>query len=375
MSDLATTLALIKKSESDIFQGIDYRLNKQLEALVQQEQELIYGPSGPQGEPGKRGERGIRGDSIQGERGVPGIQGESIIGPQGELGETGLQGESGESITGPQGITGEDGKQGIQGERGFRGSRGEPGELGETGLQGDLGESIIGPQGIQGKQGKQGIPGESITGPQGTRGSRGSQGEIGVGVEGKRGKLGLRGAIGEQGKTGKAGKAGKKGIAGKDAEIEDIVEDFSDRFNKMQRDFQIRINDAITRMAGTGGAGTSGGGSVNILDNDDVVFTYPQDVSNNSVLVFDTSINKFVTLPLNGLVDAILAATKYTKLIDKVGDLTYIGEADPGTAESAATWRIARIDEALDPDLQITWADGTADFIKVWDDRATYTYS
>ena len=59
----------------------------------------------------------------------------------------------------------------------------------------------------------------------------------------------------------------------------------------------------------------------------------------------------------------------------EAGDLTYIGEADPGTAESASTWRIARIDEALDPDLQITWADGTADFIKVWDDRAGYAYS
>ena len=175
------------------------------------------------------------------------------------------------------------------------------------------------------------------------------------------------------------GVRGEPGRDGSDLDLGPVFDDMKEKFLTMQNNMQIQINNALSRMSvaaayGASG-GSAGGGSVNILQQDDVVFARPQDVANNSVLVFDQSLNKFNTVSLNSLVDAILAATKYTKLIDKAGDLTYIGEADPGTAESSATWRIARVDETLDPDLQITWADGTADFIKVWDDRATYTYS
>ena len=65
---------------------------------------------------------------------------------------------------------------------------------------------------------------------------------------------------------------------------------------------------------------------------------------------------------------------QYDRLVDVEGDYTYVGEALPGTAQSTAEWRIKRIHESGE-DINIIWADGTAEFEKAWDDRATYTYS
>ncbi len=63
----------------------------------------------------------------------------------------------------------------------------------------------------------------------------------------------------------------------------------------------------------------------------------------------------------------------YDKLIDTVGTVKYIGEAEPGTTQSDSTWRIKRVDLTTD-DIEIVWADGTAEFTKTWDDRLSYDY-
>jgi hypothetical protein len=63
------------------------------------------------------------------------------------------------------------------------------------------------------------------------------------------------------------------------------------------------------------------------------------------------------------------------RLDEAAASLTYIGEALPGTATSASTWRIKRMDESASPDLEILWADGDANFDNVWDDRAILSYS
>lgn len=57
---------------------------------------------------------------------------------------------------------------------------------------------------------------------------------------------------------------------------------------------------------------------------------------------------------------------------DDTGTYTYIGEAAPGSATSAAVWRIQRITNA---DSTIEWADGDGDFNNVWDNRASLSYS
>lgn len=66
---------------------------------------------------------------------------------------------------------------------------------------------------------------------------------------------------------------------------------------------------------------------------------------------------------------------EFAKRIDAVSDtLLYKGEATPGTAETAAAWRIRRIELSADGDMVETFADGSADFSFVWADHAALTY-
>lgn len=66
----------------------------------------------------------------------------------------------------------------------------------------------------------------------------------------------------------------------------------------------------------------------------------------------------------------------YTKRTDFISDsVFYQGEALPGSAESAAAWRIKRVTLGVDGDVTEVWAGGTAAFDKVWDDRAALSYS
>jgi len=66
----------------------------------------------------------------------------------------------------------------------------------------------------------------------------------------------------------------------------------------------------------------------------------------------------------------------YSERTDFVGDDTiYRGDAQPGSSESAALWRIKRLDIGVDGDVKTTWANGSADFIHAWSDRASYIYS
>lgn len=64
-------------------------------------------------------------------------------------------------------------------------------------------------------------------------------------------------------------------------------------------------------------------------------------------------------------------------LVDYDGgaNIVYIGRAQPGKAKSDAAWQIRKFTYS-GSDLIITqFADGDNDYIKVWDNRATYTYS
>jgi hypothetical protein len=54
-------------------------------------------------------------------------------------------------------------------------------------------------------------------------------------------------------------------------------------------------------------------------------------------------------------------------------DTVYIGKASIGTATSAASWQIVKLDVASG--MIKTWADGDALFNNVWDNRASLTYN
>lgn len=54
--------------------------------------------------------------------------------------------------------------------------------------------------------------------------------------------------------------------------------------------------------------------------------------------------------------------------------VTYVGEASLGASESAAMWRIKKL-ETIGTVFKITWADGNQSFDNVWIDRASLSYS
>lgn len=358
---IATSIAYTKKQFDKLRRDIDeVKQSKSTEIIVEYVQ-------GPKGEMGPRGFSGQKGDL--GEQGVNGIQG-----PQGERGDKGEQGIQGKQ--GPQGPIGETGAQGVQGEKGDTGDRGEKGdqgEIGPQGIQGIQGETgLSGKDGLNGKDGRDGVDGQNgldgATGAQGAKGDKGDKGDPGI-----MGPAGLQGQKGDTGEVGPKGNDGRDGADGKTPEIKPFLDQVSDHYKKLQTALINRVSLAMNTM---GGGGSSGGGSVNILDNDDVEFQQLASTANNSVLIFDAVKKKFVARDLVAFINSIQTGVEvqYNKLIDVSGNYTYIGEALPGTATSAATWRIKRV-EQIGTDYNILWSDGSSDFDKAWDDRLTYAYS
>jgi len=66
----------------------------------------------------------------------------------------------------------------------------------------------------------------------------------------------------------------------------------------------------------------------------------------------------------------------YAKRVDFVDDdHFYKGEAAPGSSTAAAVWRISYNVLGPDGDVTTTWAGGTGNFDKVWDNRLSLLYT
>ena len=64
------------------------------------------------------------------------------------------------------------------------------------------------------------------------------------------------------------------------------------------------------------------------------------------------------------------------KRVDFITDtLLYRGEAAPGTSESEPYWRLRRIIIGSDNDVTEEWAQGNAEYNKIWNNRLVYSYS
>jgi len=67
------------------------------------------------------------------------------------------------------------------------------------------------------------------------------------------------------------------------------------------------------------------------------------------------------------------------RLIKKIeysgSNLLYLGEAPPGSATSAAAWRIQKYTYSGSNLTDTQYADGDEEFDNVWDDRASLSYS
>ena len=78
-------------------------------------------------------------------------------------------------------------------------------------------------------------------------------------------------------------------------------------------------------------------------------------------------------VPVSGTVTSSLPGPYVLLLEEASSTITYIGEADPGTATSAASWRIKRLDSTSG--LAVKYGGGVTTFSQVWDDRASLSYS
>lgn len=323
---------------------------------------VIQGPKGEHGERGPQGARGERGE--QGPKGDKGVKGD-----RGEQGPSGLDGSKGDA-----GDRGERGPQGERGEQGIQGVRGE------TGLQGPEGKQ--GPQGLRGERGEKGEQGpRGLDGVQGLKGDRGETGDTGAqGERGPVGEKGERGDVGPQGPAGPKGEKGDKGDAGKDApDYEPRFEELLKEFNKKVSDQQATVNKNVDRQLNNLQKSLSslgGGGSYKLVDNADVDKAALKGVVDNAILIYDPATGKFIADSFINVLDRLKAEleVQYNRLIDVDGSYTYVGEAQPGTGEGEAKWRIKRIEEVGD-DFNILWADGDANFNNIWTDRTTFTYS
>lgn len=62
-------------------------------------------------------------------------------------------------------------------------------------------------------------------------------------------------------------------------------------------------------------------------------------------------------------------------LVDEASaTVTYVGYASPGTLEASSTWKIQKI-TISGSITTVLFAEGDDNFDKVWNDRASYTYS
>ena len=340
------------------------------------EVETIRGPAGLDGKQGPKGDKGVKGD-----RGDTGEQG--IAGADGTSGRDGIDGKDGE-----RGEKGETGEQGLQGLQGLKGDKGDIGPVGETGPQGE--------RGLTGDTGKTGAKGD--TGKTGERGKDGAQGDAGpkgdVGLQGVQGIQGLKGDKGDPGVRGEKGERGEQGPQGIQGEAGTPAPDYREKFENALKSFneQLTENKNIVsanlekqiQQINRSLSSLGGGGSYKILDNADVDKTKLKDIVGDSILIYNPTKKKFVVESFQSIIDRLeitvgaALEVQYDKLVDEVpaDNYTYVGEAVPGTTKGQALWRIKRVVEATDDcDLEILWANSSADFDKIWNDRATYTYS
>ena len=72
--------------------------------------------------------------------------------------------------------------------------------------------------------------------------------------------------------------------------------------------------------------------------------------------------------PITGSVETV-KDSDYNIKLDDTGTALYVGKSVPGSASSDPLWKIIKV-----TDTNVSFADNTTSFTKVWDSRASYTY-
>ena len=87
-----------------------------------------------------------------------------------------------------------------------------------------------------------------------------------------------------------------------------------------------------------------------------------------------TGVLQVETMETDGVGSRVKTSGVVSKKITTVGDVTYIGCAKPGTAQSTALWQCKKIDSSVAGTTVITWAGGGA-FDQTAVDLTSLTYA
>lgn len=115
------------------------------------------------------------------------------------------------------------------------------------------------------------------------------------------------------------------------------------------------------------------------VNDGDVASSNPLPVEGTVVIDSSTPVDVAVagTVPVSvaSTLDVEQQPSLVVEKIDQASaTVTYIGQAAPGTATSAASWRIQRM-SVSGTVTTFEYADGDLNFNNVWDNRAALTYS
>lgn len=292
----------------------------------------------------------------------------------------------------------------------------EAGRSGKDGADGTDGIGIAGQDGRDGTDGKDGVDGKSI---QGRKGDKGDPGKTIKGKDGTDGKDGSDGrAIELKSKDKKIYRryiGDKEWILLLDLNKKSDKEKLKDITDKAKPDEANEVGFGKTDYGleqypmlpgisigapGPAGAGTEMQIDGNILQWRPIGTTVWIDLIDLSTIVPETPPGEGITISddgvelgtgissLNFLTDGAIEVAggvatitlgeemKYTSIVDFDGDYIYKGEADPGSAEGAAVWRVSRVYiNPVTDDIDTRWAGGTFAFDKIWTGHLSFTYS
>ena len=102
-----------------------------------------------------------------------------------------------------------------------------------------------------------------------------------------------------------------------------------------------------------------------------------EDVVEHFNILQDYTSNNQAKIEANGGLRTSSPTDIFTQAIenDSMGRAIYIGFAQPGSDKGDAVWQIRKLTyDAVGAVTDVQFADGTADFVKVWDDRSTGGY-
>lgn len=212
-------------------------------------------------------------------------------------------------------------------------------------------------------------------GERGEKGETGRQGPIGPpGMPGKHGPQGIPGPRGEKGLPGHAGFTPRIEFRTTNEGVQSRIQHRPGQWDDWQDLLSVAHLAHVLTQYMPRPIVSGGGGGTSLTIKDDGSST----AAGVSTINFGDGLNASddgsgqVTITAGDAVPYELHVEPDSGLPDTY---TYVGEAEPGSADSAAAWRIKRIETTGTAGTHIEWADGDSSFDNIWDNREALSYS